>query len=226
MDFVRHLRSEAFAGLDVTGHEPDAHGWMDDKFAAVVISALQPLPRADPLVIIEVGTWKGKSAMTMGHICKLLGFSDASIVAVDTWLGAPEFWTWGIGDSTRGVALGRVNGYPSVFYTFTKNVKAAGLHTIIAPLPLSSIQGAHVLAHYSLAADLIYVDAAHEYEAVIADLRAYYPLLKPGGTLLGDDFMENWPGVKRAVQEFAQEKGLELRLDGVVWTLRQPRGGA
>ena len=36
--------------------------------------------------------------------------------------------------------------------------------------------------------DWIYVDALHTYDAVLADLRAWWPKLRPGGLLSGDDY--------------------------------------
>ncbi len=52
--------------------------------------------------------------------------------------------------------------------------------------------------------DWVYIDGDHSYEAVLADLESYAPKVKPGGWLLGDDFL--WGGeslpVKRAVEEF------------------------
>jgi hypothetical protein len=48
--------------------------------------------------------------------------------------------------------------------------------------------------------DFIWVDAGHDYEDVMADLKAWWPKLKAQGIMGGDDFpME---GVKSAVEEF------------------------
>jgi hypothetical protein len=54
--------------------------------------------------------------------------------------------------------------------------------------------------------DWIYVDGNHQYEFVKADLEVYFPKLKPGGLLAGDDYARkktNWTndGVTRAVDE-------------------------
>lgn len=48
--------------------------------------------------------------------------------------------------------------------------------------------------------DFVYIDAQHEYEAVLRDLRAWYPKVKRGGVIAGDDCGES--GVKQAVTEF------------------------
>ena len=62
--------------------------------------------------------------------------------------------------------------------------------------------------------DWAYIDGSHTHEAVLRDLRAALPKLKPEGILFGDDyFPEADPahhGVRRAVDEFAAEQGLEL----------------
>lgn len=220
MEFITHLKNNAFDNLQIEpDYTPDLQGWMDPAFLDTAKQALEHRDRNAPLVIVEVGTWKGLSALNMAQITKDLGFKEVHIITIDTWLGGPEFWTKGANDKEFGQSLKITNGYPSVFYTFTKNAKALGYHDIIAPLPLSSGQGATVLEYYGIKADLIYVDAAHEYEAVKADIKAYWGLLKDGGVMLGDDYSSSWIGVIRAVEEFALENGLRKTVDGAVWRL-------
>ena len=48
-----------------------------------------------------------------------------------TWLGAPEFWTWGLLDPRRGGSLNRVHGFPSVCYTLL--ILAPTLAPTLAP---------------------------------------------------------------------------------------------
>jgi predicted O-methyltransferase YrrM len=47
--------------------------------------------------------------------------------------------------------------------------------------------------------DLIFHDASHDCESVVADLEAWYPKLKPGGWLFCDDYEEAWKGVMDAL---------------------------
>lgn len=49
--------------------------------------------------------------------------------------------------------------------------------------------------------DLVYIDACHEYEAALADIRAWLPKVKPGGVLAGHDYHLDYSGVIKAVQE-------------------------
>jgi hypothetical protein len=53
--------------------------------------------------------------------------------------------------------------------------------------------------------DWVYVDGNHLYEYVKQDLELFYPRLKPGGYIAGDDYISGgwWQGgVKQAVDEF------------------------
>ena len=64
--------------------------------------------------------------------------------------------------------------------------------------------------------DFVYVDGNHAYDYVIKDLEYYYPLLKAGGILGGDNLEEKFPGVVKAVLEFAGEHNLTLKIK--TWT--------
>jgi hypothetical protein len=141
---------------------------------------------------------------------------------VDTWLGALEFW---VGDlaGTRERDLRLKYGYPSVYYQFLSNVIHAGLQDVIVPFPNTSLIGARYFKSLGVVADLVYVDASHDYEDVLLDLYAYYPLISSGGVMFGDDYNSGWPGVMGAVDEFARVQGLVLEvLDGNFWVIRKP----
>ncbi|WP_112321219.1 class I SAM-dependent methyltransferase [Oceanibium sediminis] len=62
--------------------------------------------------------------------------------------------------------------------------------------------------------DFVYLDAAHKYEDVLADLTCIWPKLKPTGVLIGDDYFEDpgakHAGTKRAVDHFAKRHDIAL----------------
>jgi hypothetical protein len=216
MNFINRLRSNAFNNLDITNYKPDIHGWMDSGFSDIICKIVNERNRNDKITVIEVGSWKGKSCVTIANTLKRLGFTNIIIIAIDTWLGAPEFWTWGIDDSTRGKSLNIINGYPSVFYTFTSNIKYLKHDDVVAPFPISSTQAVEVLKYYNILADVIYIDASHEYEPVKQDITLYWQLLNTGGTMIGDDYQRGWPGVMKAVDELSDKYG-KADISGVVW---------
>ena len=56
--------------------------------------------------------------------------------------------------------------------------------------------------------DFVYVDGDHSYEGAKKDIELYYPKVKEGGIIGGDDFSIYFPGVARAVTEFCKDKKL------------------
>lgn len=67
-------------------------------------------------------------------------------------------------------------------------------------LKMSSTEGAAELAKRGVTADLIWIDAGHEYPDVHADITNYLPLLAPGGVMCGHD-AGAFEGVTQAVDE-------------------------
>ncbi|HQT47821.1 MAG TPA: class I SAM-dependent methyltransferase, partial [Acidocella sp.] len=78
----------------------------------------------------------------------------------------------------------------------------------VVPLPLDSLNANETLRHFGLAPDVLHIDAGHDYRAVSTDIAVWWPLLRPGGVMVGDDYMQAWPEVKRAFDDFeAREFG-------------------
>lgn len=65
--------------------------------------------------------------------------------------------------------------------------------------------------------DFIYIDADHNYLPVLNDIKLYYPKLKKGGIISGDDFSAEYYGVAKAVLEFASEYNLKILGRGMDW---------
>jgi hypothetical protein len=79
----------------------------------------------------------------------------------------------------------------------------------------TSLEAADSFAASSL--DWVYVDGDHTFAAVLADLRGYFPLVRVGGVLAGDDFgVQGWwqDGVTRAVHAFVREHA-DVRLESI-----------
>jgi len=77
----------------------------------------------------------------------------------------------------------------------------------------TSSEGACQIADRTL--DFAYIDAQHHYEAVREDLLAWYPKVRSGGVLGGHDYLDGAIpsgvyGVKRAVDDFAAARGVEI----------------
>lgn len=93
----------------------------------------------------------------------------------------------------------------------------------------TSIEAAQRLleSQYTTPFDFVFIDADHTYKAVCEDLRAWWPLLKPGGIFAGHDYGHprdkrgQW-GVKDAVDEFTAEHNLSLSVAGTCWWTVKP----
>ena len=177
------------------------------------------IEKTKPTTIIEVGSWLGLSAITMGKAVKELGL-NTTIHCVDTWLGAIEFWT--TGKNTYDRDLKTVNGYPQVYYQFLSNVVHNNLEDVILPFPNTSENGYRYFKYNNITAQMIYIDASHEEDDVYKDLNNYYELLENNGILFGDDYQKDWPGVINSVNRFAEEKNLPLEIiSNNFWVLKK-----
>ena len=183
----------------------DIQGWGTNK------STLNGLiDEIKPYLIIEVGTWKGQSAINMANHVKKTGM-DCKIVCVDTWLGSLEH--------IRTMPL--KNGYSTLYYQFLFNVKETENTDIIIPFPNTSAVAFQWFEKNNIKADIVYIDGSHNYEDVYYDITHYYKLVRGGGILCGDDF--KWRGVEMAVNHFCNydDGKYELLNDGVVWVIRK-----
>jgi hypothetical protein len=186
----------------------DLRGWQSDS---PIFDRL--VSEVKPTEVIEVGSWKGASAIHMAKACRALGLKTA-IHCVDTWLGAVEFRTMGGGERD----LMERFGYPQVYYQFLSNVVNEGVADMIDPLPVTSLDGAKLLGK----ADLIYIDASHDLKSVTEDIEAYMPLLRDGGVMFGDDYGNSVFQVREAVDGWCARNGVTPEIyDGWFWVIRR-----
>lgn len=209
---------EALHGGDIyAGFEPiralDLQGWNGMHPALV-----RAVEAARPALAFDVGVWKGQSVTHLAEAMRRVR-PDSALLAIDTFLGSPEHWDRRRADRIVD-SLGLVHGWPSLYWQFLSNMVLSGHAERVVPLPQTSDNAALILRRLGLRADLIHIDAAHEYEPVKRDLENYWALLRPGGILVGDDYA--WPGVKQAADEFAARMGLRLEVEDPKWTLRKP----
>ncbi|MGO9956042.1 MAG: class I SAM-dependent methyltransferase [Solirubrobacteraceae bacterium] len=80
--------------------------------------------------------------------------------------------------------------------------------------------------------DFVYIDARHNYEAVLEDLADWFPLVRSGGILAGHDyndgrFVQGDHGVRRAVNEFFPARGIKpahtyTDVPSISWLVEKP----
>lgn len=206
--------SNPYADFEPTIPKADLQGW-NGRHPALKRS----VEEVEPSIIIDVGAWKGLSTSFLAKSAKELDL-DTKVIAVDTWLGSPEHWSHTREDNIFA-HLKTKNGYPQLYYTFLSNMVYAGVSDMVVPLPQTSDNAYVILKKKKIKADLIHIDAAHEYEPVLKDARNFWELLNPGGILIGDDY--TWAGVAKAAHEFADSLGLEVEIDKPKWIIRKKK---
>ena len=191
-----------YEGYDASALAPDLQGWnsVDPIFESV-------LTQLKPERIVEVGSWKGLSAIHMATLLKRAGAKGFEILCVDTWLGSAEHWLKR-DDPIFFDSLRLKFGHPRLYDQFLANVLATRHDDVITPFPLASGQAAVFLAAKAVKFDLAYIDAAHDEVSVKADLDSYWPLLRSGGVLLGDDYDD--AEVRAAADRFAAAHSVPL----------------
>ena len=144
-------------------------------------------------VCLEAGAWKG-------HLSeRILLRNPSELHLVDLWAGDEQDWsTWGRRPKNHFVNQGMEKIYEGVKGLF-KDDNRVTIHR-------THSRGVSFPKEYF---DWVYIDADHAYESVLADLEFYYPLVKRGGVICGDDY--NWTEeVGRAVDEFAKKMKLKV----------------
>jgi MMP 1-O-methyltransferase len=158
-------------------------GWLTDAEAVLLFRlARQCTGRG---AIVEVGSWKGKSTIALGHGSR--AGSSALIHAVDPHVGSPEHKS--------------MFGHVSTFDQFSENVARAGVSDLVRPIVRPSDEAARDFQH---PVELIFIDGAHEYDAVKLDFDVWFPKVVEGGVMAFHDssYQDNrWPGPTRLVEE-------------------------
>jgi hypothetical protein len=191
--------ADPFLGFPTNLFGFDLQGWNSEHpYLYDTILSLRPS------VIVEIGVWKGASTVFMAKTLQRLGL-DCIIIAVDTWLGSWEHWV-----EEYSPKIPTIHGYPALYYQFMSNILQSGVAEYVLPLPTDSINAAKILKILDIMPNLIHLDAGHEYEAVLTDLRIWYSLLSPKGILIGDDYVLDggWESVRRAFDVFFNDLGL------------------
>lgn len=215
------LRCDPYADFNYLSRKNDPSGGEIYPIFTEIIKSVKPQ------LIVEVGTWKGRSAIAMADLLKEMQIDDPAIICVDTWLGSDAVHQWRhVNHDVWGMKDNFDHGYPTMYFQFLANVMYAGHQDIIVPFPNTSTVGAQWLSdNPGLKPGIIYIDACHDEDECYLDISRYWPALAPGGIMIGDDFDAGWYGVICAVNRFAKEQHIQLyRSDvGNKWVLQKSK---
>jgi predicted O-methyltransferase YrrM len=163
-------------------------------------------------LIVEIGVFGGVSILNIIDLCIANG---TKIVGVDPWdLTVP-------GDE--------VSQKLSMLRFHKENLKNA--HDNLRSICNKLVYEDHItlLKEFSHRAvnsfedesiDLLYIDGDHSYDAVLMDLDLWYPKVKKGKVIWGDDFSNKKYGVKKAVNIFCKTKDLTYTVEANSFILK------
>lgn len=149
--------------------------------------------------LVEVGVWKGHSISFLARKIKELNY-DVKIYAVDLFEDAiEEDWNKNLKNEISIIS--------DIYNRVLENNEVRDMITDLKGL---SWEMADHFEDNSV--DFVFIDAGHEYESVVKDIKAWLPKIKSGGIISGHDFY-NAPGVGKAVKELIPQ--FEISSDNI-----------
>lgn len=181
--------------------------------------------------LVEVGCKEGR---TTGHILKTV--PDSHVIAIDPWCAMPsqkevqggetyeewdfakieaQFWE-NVGENKDRCTMLRMTSEEAVerFNTESDPNKTS------IYLSDNSMNAANFATLPPI--DAVFIDAAHDYENVKLDIARWWPVVRPGGLLIGHDANHKWPGVERAIADMFNLMDVGFAPDSIWFLLKGP----
>jgi hypothetical protein len=175
--FISHLKfflKHPFHYPMLHGHL-DIGGWLGYDEAVSLYRLARSIKNPKP-VVVEIGSWQGKSSVVLGKA--LLGTS-ASFFCIDPFTGEavdPE-----TASSTNATKL----PLRQVFSHNIRKNKVENVVQVIENYSFKAVEG------WTAPIDMLFIDGNHEYSAVRQDFDLWTPFLVAGGILVMDDVYWN-----------------------------------
>jgi predicted O-methyltransferase YrrM len=159
-------------------------------------------------IIVEVGVFGGASLLSIVDICIE---NNNKLYGIDPW----DLLTYYNDQELKGEEL---LGYRKIMKRHKDN--------LISIIEKEDYQNIELIQGFSQdyissfednSIDMLYLDANHSYDEVLKDLHGWLPKVKEGGILGGDDYA--WRAVKKAVDQFAEDKKLTLNSYENTWEM-------
>lgn len=178
-------------------------GWFTDEDADEYGRLLDALRPGE--VVAEIGSLAGRSSVFAADRIRP---KHGKLLCVDMWQYGDEL-------PTTGTDVFLEAGWPDIWPTFAKNIE--GHYDVITPIGKHSLDAAKLFRSLDAKFGLVFIDAAHDFASVKADIEAWTPLVRDGGTVCGHDYNDD--DVKRAVDASFNS----VKVAGAIWSASQPK---
>jgi cephalosporin hydroxylase len=133
-------------------------------------------------IVVEIGAYRGSTSVFMAKALQHLGHR-VPILSIDPF---------------ERVAPSRTNPQ-GTYAAYLRTVREHRVEDICLPLVAFSKDAAPVVPD---TIGVLVVDGGHEHAVVSQDLHDYAPKILPEGFIFVDDYVDAYPGVRRAVDEY------------------------
>lgn len=177
-------------------------GWMDyeNLYDYLITNHLK-----NDSTFVEVGVWKGRSICYMAELAKEKNI-NLKIFGIDIFANKvdDEFHPYKIEknktkfinnfnvfENTLNSAEGQtISSNESIYFEFLFNLAQKNLLDKVVPICLFSEDAANLFEDESI--DCLFLDAAHDRDNILNDLKNWVPKIKKGGILCGHDYAPGW----------------------------------
>ena len=186
-------------------------GWLSDAEGNLLLNLAHHYTPSCEAVVVEIGSWQGKSSVMLA--AGLRGKRNSHLFCIDPFGQdeKPEYH-----EKFYASLMPRKKSIEDVF---RMNVCRAGLNQIVTPIRGYSFE---VRRDWRRTIDMLFLDANHEYDAILRDFDDWSPFLNPGAVVAFHDVIPQWPGVVRAVSErlVAPSYSPIRQIDSLAWATK------
>lgn len=164
---------------------------------------LKELASFNPKLIANIGCKDGASTIFLATQLILSG-KDSTILAIDTWLDTSDglIDAYCLSNNDIDFLIG------GSYARFLLNIKKSGRQEWVLPLVMNPHDASILFKMRGIYFDFIHLDYSRDYGGVISELNDWWPLLNPGGVLIGSNYYEDgitFPDIKRAYNAFFEQ---------------------
>lgn len=150
-------------------------GWLHDAEANRLFDLANSLSNNAP-VVVELGSWVGKSSVVLGHAIK--NKNSPELYCIDPFNADGEDAS---SDEYRNRQAKLALELRAVFEA---NVRNFGIPSITHTVAKHSFDAVKT---WTKSIDLLFIDASHDYDDVKQDINDWSPFIKPGGVIAFHD---------------------------------------
>lgn len=155
---------------------------MDAGELTYLAAALSVYPWGRRGIVVEIGAYRGSTSVFMAKVLQHLGHR-VPILSIDPF---------------ERVAPSRTN-VRGAYTAYLRTVREHEVDDVCLPLVAFSKDASPVVPDRI---GVLVVDGGHEHAVVSRDLDDYAPKVLPEGFIFVDDYVDAYPGVRRAVDEY------------------------